>query len=192
MRLTLQQRHSKRCAGGRRVNSRSYEYDERKKGWKRCNCPIYAGGTLAGEFRRMNTEFRDWEGAGRVASGWEQAGRWTGGAPAPKEPTPAIAAVENIQRWTLARATTAYLTLKAIDTQSETSRKYRTLVNQLMAFANTKGYVMLDQFSPTDMDEFYGTWKDGVRSKGKKLERLKGFLRFSVKRKMIVETRLRI
>jgi len=33
------------------------------------------------------------------------------------------------------------------------------------------------------MDEFYGLWKDGIRAKAKKLERLKGFLKFSTKRK---------
>ena len=46
---------------------------------------------------------------------------------------------------------------------------------------------MLDQFTVSDMDAFYRTWKDGVRSKGKKLERLRGFFKFCVKRKMTTE-----
>ena len=37
------------------------------------------------------------------------------------------------------------------------------------------------------MDEFYGTWRDGIRSKARKLERLKGFFRFCEKRKWIAE-----
>jgi integrase len=37
------------------------------------------------------------------------------------------------------------------------------------------------------MDEFYAGWKDGVRAKGKKLERLKGFFEFCITRKMIAE-----
>jgi integrase len=36
------------------------------------------------------------------------------------------------------------------------------------------------------MDAFYQTWRDRARSRGKKLERLKGFFKFCVKRKMIV------
>ena len=68
-----------------------------------------------------------------------------------------------------------------------TARKYRTFVKQLRAFADSKGYVMMDQFSQTDMDEFYLGWKDGVRARGKKLERLKGFFKFCLKRKMITE-----
>ena len=46
---------------------------------------------------------------------------------------------------------------------------------------------MLDQIQITDMDEFYGSWPDGPRAKGKKLERLKGFFVFCVKRKWIAE-----
>ena len=37
------------------------------------------------------------------------------------------------------------------------------------------------------MDEFYNSWPDGIRSKAKKLERLKGFFKFCVKRKWIAE-----
>lgn len=46
---------------------------------------------------------------------------------------------------------------------------------------------MLDQFTVPDMDEFYGTWNDGLRAKGKKLERLKGFFKFCVTRKLTDE-----
>ena len=37
------------------------------------------------------------------------------------------------------------------------------------------------------MDRFYASWKDGKRSKAKKLERLKGFIKFCVKRKWLPE-----
>ena len=37
------------------------------------------------------------------------------------------------------------------------------------------------------MDNFYSSWKDGVRSKAKNLERLKGFIRFCLKRKWLAE-----
>jgi integrase len=39
----------------------------------------------------------------------------------------------------------------------------------------------------TGMDDFYAGWRDGIRAKGKKLERLNGFFNFCVKRKWILE-----
>ncbi|SRR5258707_786022 len=38
------------------------------------------------------------------------------------------------------------------------------------------------------MDEFYSRWKDGIRAKGKKLERQNGFFKFCVKRKWITDS----
>lgn len=63
----------------------------------------------------------------------------------------------------------------------------RRFVKQLREFAAHKGYVQIDQFVITDMDEFYSLWKDGIRAKAKKLERLNGFFDFCVKRKWIRE-----
>ena len=60
-------------------------------------------------------------------------------------------------------------------------------MNQLLAFAADKGCVSIDQIQIIDMDEFYSRWKDGIRAKGKKLERLNGFFEFCVKRKWIGE-----
>ncbi len=37
------------------------------------------------------------------------------------------------------------------------------------------------------MDRFYASWKDGIRGKAKKLDRLKGFVKFCIKRKWIAE-----
>jgi integrase len=37
------------------------------------------------------------------------------------------------------------------------------------------------------MDLFYGSWKDGIKAKAKKLDRLKSFVKFSVKRKWLAE-----
>ena len=91
-------------------------------------------------------------------------------------------------RFTIEYATTAYLSNRSGRKIAEaTGRKYRTLVNQILAFAESKGYVMMDQFTQADMDQFYQGWKDGIRARGKKLERLKGFLKFCLKRKMISE-----
>ena len=53
------------------------------------------------------------------------------------------------------------------------------------AYAEQRGYLMLDQLTVSDMDRFYASWKDGIRSKAKKLETLKSFIRFCRKREWI-------
>jgi len=89
---------------------------------------------------------------------------------------------------TIESAFQAYLANRASrDIADSTLAKYRTLVKQLGSFAAHRGYVMLDQIQITDMDEFYSQWPDGIRAKAKKLERLKGFFKFCVKRKWIAE-----
>jgi integrase len=63
--------------------------------------------------------------------------------------------------------------------------KYKTFTNQLRAYAESRGYVYLDQLTVADMDRFYGSWNDGIRSKAKKLERLKSFVKFCLKREWL-------
>jgi len=57
----LYRRHRRDCVAGRPYDSRSGEFDEHRKGWKRCGCRIYVSGTLAGEFTRQNTHKTAWE-----------------------------------------------------------------------------------------------------------------------------------
>jgi integrase len=46
---------------------------------------------------------------------------------------------------------------------------------------------MLDQLTVSDMDRFFASWKDGKRAKAKKLDRLKSFVKFCLKRKWLSE-----
>jgi hypothetical protein len=52
MGLALYRRHRRECKAAYPEELRSSEYDERRKGWKRCECPIFVSGTLARKFRR--------------------------------------------------------------------------------------------------------------------------------------------
>jgi integrase len=70
---------------------------------------------------------------------------------------------------------------------SSTLRKYRTFTNQLTAFADGLGYVMLDQLTSGDVDVFYSQMKLGVRTKAKRLGTLRAFFRFCVNRKWLPE-----
>jgi len=45
-----------------------------------------------------------------------------------------------------------------------TQNKYKTFTRQLLAYAEYRGYVCLDQLGVTDMDLFTAGWKDNDRS----------------------------
>jgi hypothetical protein len=115
--LNLYPRHFRapgKCLGGYQPDFRNYEYDELRRGWKRCHCPIYADGTLGGEFKRKNTRQTTWPEAKAVANVWEAAGRWqddilTTAAVQPVADSTAIAS----QGITLERAVTAFLAERA-------------------------------------------------------------------------------
>jgi hypothetical protein len=55
MSLALYRRHRRDCKAGHPEELRTTEYDERKKGWKRCECPIFVSGTLQKKFKRHNS-----------------------------------------------------------------------------------------------------------------------------------------
>jgi hypothetical protein len=52
MALTLYRRHRVECEAGHFEDSRSGEWEERRRGWKRCNCGVHLSGTLDGKFSR--------------------------------------------------------------------------------------------------------------------------------------------
>jgi site-specific recombinase XerD len=71
--------------------------------------------------------------------------------------------------------------------QPTTMAKYRTFANQLMAYCADRRCVYINQLTVSDIDRFYNSWKDGIRGKAKKLERLKAFIKFCMKRKWLTE-----
>jgi integrase/recombinase XerD len=184
MALNLYRRHRRDCKAGHPEDSKSSDLDERRKGWKRCECPIFVTGSLQGKFRRQSTGKWEWSDAKAVAESLETAGTFSGATvstPPPPQP------VERI-RITIADATAAFLSYRQNrGVAPATLKKYRTFTRQLLAYAEGRGYVCLDQLDVSDMDRFSASWKDGDRAKAKKLERLKGFIRFCIKRKFIAE-----
>jgi len=50
-----------------------------------------------------------------------------------------------------------------------TLRKYQTFTKQLTAFADSHGYVMLNQFTSGDIDVFYSGWNLDARSTPRRL-----------------------
>jgi integrase len=183
MALSLYRRHRRDCKAGHPEEFHSGEFEERKKGWKRCACPIFASGTLAGRSRRRGTGRWEWDDAKAIAAAWEQAGVWDG-TPPPAVPIPDEPAKP--QRIAIADAIKVFLTNRqGAKIAAATLRKYRTFTKQLTDFSDKRGYVMLDQFTAADIDVFYSGWNLGARAKGKRLGTLRAFFRFCMNREWL-------
>ena len=189
MKLTLYRRHRPECEARRPWQSRSSEFDERRKDWgRKCACQVHMSGTLDGRFSRKSAGTADWAEARRIAEAYEQGDSWTGQPkpkPIPVAPTPATEKA----RITVEDACKVFVTNReSAAVAPATLRKYRTFTKQITAYAESRGYVMLDQFTPADVDLFWANWKLGARAKGKRLHTLRAFFRFCVNRKWIPES----
>lgn len=185
MALTLYRRHRLECEAAHAEDSRSGEWEERRKGWKRCNCAIHLSGTLGGRFSRKATGTPDWEKARQIADVYEKADSWTGTRvdAAALEPPP------EKPRMTIGDACDVFMTAReSSGIAPATLRKYRTFTKQICAYAEARGYVMLDQITAADIDLFWANWKLGARAKGKRLTTLRAFFRFCLNRKWIPES----
>jgi integrase len=187
MALKLYRRHRTECEGGHAEDTRSGEFEEGRRGWKKCACLIHVSGTLGGKFNRKQTGKSDWDEAKALVTAWETANAWDGKLalqPAPEPPQ------EEAQprRIPIADAVKVFLTHReGAKIAPATLRKYRTFTKQLTAFADTRGYAMLDQFTSEDVDLFYSGWNLGARAKGKRLGTLRAFFRFCTNRKWLKE-----
>lgn len=185
MGLALYRRHRRECKAAYPEELRSSEYDERRKGWKRCECPIFVSGTLARKFRRQATGQWEWDRAREAAAKWEAAGKW--GADDPPAP-PILTSEATVECPTVSDGIEAFLAkCKVRNIQPTTYAKYQTFTNQLTSYCESRGFQFIGQLTVSDMDRFYAAWKDGIRGKAKKLERLKAFVKFCVKRKWLAE-----
>ena len=186
MALTLYRRHRLECEAGRPEDAKSGEWEERRKGWKRCDCVIHLSGTLDGKFSRRATTTSDWLEARQIADAYEKADSWTG-KPRVEPALPDHAPAKS--RVTIADACKVFITNReSAGLAPATLRKYHTFTKQLTGYADGRGYVMLDQITAADIDLFWANWKLGARAKGKRLTTLRAFFRFCANRKWIPES----
>jgi len=188
MALNIYRRHSSHCVG-RALHEMTYEADELRRSWKRCLCPIYASGTLGARFKRKNTERSTWDEAKALVCAWEDAAAWDGPVKIEQPAAPAPDALgPDSGRITISDAIAAFLAIReGSKIAPSTLRKYKTFTKQLRAYAENKGYVMLDQFTSADMDVFYSHWKLGARAKGKALGTLRSLFRFCMNREWLAK-----
>src|SRR5215472_11516750 len=107
MALKLYRRHRKECEGDHPEDSRSGEFEEGRRGWKRCACLIHAAGTLGGKFNRKQTGKSDWHEAKALAASWEKCDSWDSNTPQPL--TPDTAALDGRRRITIPDAVKVFL-----------------------------------------------------------------------------------
>jgi integrase len=176
MALKLYRRHRKECEGGHSEDFRSGEFEEGRRGWKKCACLIHVSGTLGGKFNRKQTGKSDWEEAKAVAAEWEKATSWNGEITLP-EPLPELTQPSRV---TIERAVKAFLAELQQTAALATHKKYRLLLTKLKEFSDKRGYVMIDQWEPTDVREFRTSWAINPQTGARRMSMLKPFLEYCV------------
>src|SRR5439155_22357809 len=73
MALILYRRHRLECEGSHAEDARSGEFEEGRRGWKKCACLIHASGTLGRKFSRKQTGKSNWDEAKALVAVWEAA-----------------------------------------------------------------------------------------------------------------------
>ena len=188
MPLNLYRRHQGKCEANRPVDSRSGEVDERKKGWKRCGCFIYASGNLSGTFKRKFTGRTTWDEAKAVAAEWEKDRSWDGEIPTPPVPLPEPAP----SRATIERAVKVFLDELRESLAPATHKKYRLLLTKFKGFSTARGYVMIDQWEPTDIREFRTSWAVSPGTAVRHMAMLKPFFEWCLNNEWITRNPARL
>jgi integrase len=176
MALKLYRRHRKECEGGHSEDAKSGEFEEGRRGWKRCACLIHASGTLRGEFNRKQTGKSDWEEAKAVAAVWETTS-WEGKIPQrpapppkPETPPPVKTTVEN--------AVSAFLAEKEEVSSPDTVRQNTYLLNKLKTYSASIGYASVEQWTPIDVRAFRTSWGVAANTASKNMTIVKSFFEF--------------
>jgi integrase len=186
MALKLYRRHRTECEGGHPEDTRSGEFEEGRRGWKKCACLIHVSGTLGRKFNRKQTSKSNWDEAKALVAAWEAADAWD--SKPVVQPLPKQQQETERKRITIADAVKVFLSNReGVRMAPATLRKYKTFTKQLTTFTDSHGYMMLDQFTTNDIDVFYSGWNLGARAKGKRLGTLRAFFRFCTNRKWLQE-----
>src|SRR5207248_2973177 len=117
-----------------------------------------------------------------VATEWEKAGSWNGEVPVPviasEQPSPK-------PRITIERATKTFLDELREHVAPATHKKYRLLLKSFSAFSAHRGYVMIDQWDPTDIREFRSSWAVSPATAVRHMAMLKPFFEWCLNNEWI-------
>jgi integrase len=187
--LNLYRRHRRECKAGYSEQDLSSEFEERKRGWKRCECPIVVSGTLRKKFKRVSTGQWEWSSARVIAAKWETAGSWDNDISAPGPVVTVPTAEELI---TIERACKAFLAEREETLSANTFRKNDYVLKSVQNYAAWKGYVLIAQWTPIDVRELRTSWGVAPNTATKYMEIVKSFFSFAVANKWIVESPARL
>lgn len=133
--------------------------------WTRCNCGIWVQGSLGGEWVKRSLNTRDWSAAAAIVHGWEASGQLG----VTKLDIPKV---ERAVEFYFDDATARHLA-------ATTLRKRRELLDgKLLPFCKKKGISLLKQLDVNMLRSFRNGWPYSALSAVKRLEYLRGFLRF--------------
>lgn len=130
--------------------------------YRRCRCPIWVQGTLAGEKIRKSLDLVSWEAASELVRQWEARGGFSGKV---------IPVPEAVQKF-LEDARVRHLT------DATLAKMTVVLKKQLVPWSESRGITYVSQLDVEALRDFRATWADGAVSAIKKLERLRSFFRF--------------
>ncbi len=133
--------------------------------YRRCACPIYIEGTLAGEYVRKALDLTSWTAATELIAKWNEGGEI--GALQPEIPS----IKEAVQKF--------FDDAEARNLRAATIQKYRNVLEKrLLAWCDAKGIRNLRFLTPDSLRQFRAGSPDAPLSAYKNLERLKSFFRF--------------
>jgi integrase len=190
MPLNLYRRHQGGCEANRARDSRSGEFEERKKGWKKCGCYIFASGSLGGKFSRKYTGCADWAEAKAIAAAWEKAKSWDSEVTVPV--TVPGQQPDTRPRTTIERATKTFLDELREHAAWATHKKYRLLLKKLVAFSAGRGYIMIEQWEPLDVREFRSSWNVAPGTAVRNMAMLKPFFEWCLNNEWITRNPARL
>lgn len=132
--------------------------------YRRCTCPIWVQGTLAGDAVRRSLDLTSWEAATNLVRDWEAAGRI--GETRKRSPS-------------ITDAVDQYLADCEARLKPPSVKKYRTLLkNHFLPFCEKRGCRQLSQLTIPVMRDFRNSWTFAPVTQGKNLEYLRAFMRF--------------
>jgi integrase/recombinase XerD len=148
-----------------RLHSSSCSHRAKGRRWTRCTCSIWVQGSLGGKWVKKSLNTRDWSVAAATIHEWEAA-REIGGK---LFVVPTIN--EALQKY--------FDDAEARHLAPSTIRKRRELLDgKLLPYCKSKGHEQLKDLTIDTLRNFRKTWKFAATSAVKRLEYLRGFLRF--------------
>ncbi len=154
MALNLYRRHRRDCKAAHPEEYLSSEFEERKRSWKRCECPIFASGTLGDRYREKSTGAWEWAHAKGVAAMWDATDSWDGKVAPKREPIPDPAQPKRIG---VSHACETFLSELEETAAFATHKQYRLMLKSRRAFSEQRGYMMIDRWEPVDVRQFRST-----------------------------------